>query len=66
MWVTRLRQWYCGLRFGHAYLDVFETQKWSLTCTNCGHQTPGWALRQPPPVMRPKVVRFRKRLRRIA
>jgi hypothetical protein len=47
-WLTRgamrARQAICGLQ-GHHPLLHFEKARLSLQCTSCGHETPGWDLR---------------------
>lgn len=66
-----MRQLYCGLH-GHDNLLHFETDRMSLECASCGHQTPGWALHETPrptirvrgdarrQVLRPHLVRQRR------
>lgn len=57
-----LRRLLCGLR-GHDVLPQFEPDRMFLRCVSCGHESPGWVLDGPTPApIRPKVVRFRKRL----
>ena len=41
-----LQQLMCGLR-GHHTVRHFERNRLSLQCLSCGHQTPGWILRDP-------------------
>jgi hypothetical protein len=42
--VTKVRQFICGLH-GHDALLHFEQGRMSLQCTSCGHETPGWDLK---------------------
>ena len=49
--VERLRQMYCGLH-GHDNLMHFEKQRVYLRCSSCGHESPGWMLKE----AEPKVV----------
>ena len=67
-----LRQAYCGLH-GHDSLLHFEKDRILLQCTSCGHETPGWELTEPRPVVsmraEPRAVLHRPRLvraRRVA
>jgi hypothetical protein len=69
-----VRQAYCGLH-GHDRLMHFEKDRMSLECASCGHETEGWALTEPRPIVRvsartqPRLVLRRPRLvgaRRIA
>ena len=46
-----IRQTYCGLH-GHDAMLHFEKDRMSLQCASCGHQTPGWELEAPRPVVR--------------
>lgn len=56
-----LRQFVCSLH-GHDRLLQYETDRLSLKCTTCGHQTPGWTLDAPKPrVLWAKYLRFRRR-----
>ena len=41
----QLRQFVCGLH-GHDSLMHFEQGRISLQCVSCGHQTPGWDIKQ--------------------
>ncbi len=41
----RVRQLYCGLH-GHDSLLQFEQDRMCLKCTSCGHESPGWEVRQ--------------------
>ena len=40
-----LRQVMCGLH-GHERLVQFERDRMFLRCVSCGHETPGWALKE--------------------
>jgi hypothetical protein len=44
--MTWMRQAICGLH-GHDSLLHFETDRMSLRCVSCGHESPGWELDQP-------------------
>ena len=46
--VDRMRQVYCGLH-GHDNLLQFGRERMYLKCTSCGHETPGWELREAVP-----------------
>ena len=46
--VERLRQMYCGLH-GHDNLMHFEKQRMYLRCSSCGHESPGWMLKEAEP-----------------
>ena len=66
------RQAYCGLH-GHDNLMHFEKERMYLECVSCGHETPGWELTEPRPVVsarvEPRAMLHRPRLvsaRRIA
>ena len=41
----QLRQFVCGLH-GHDSLMHFEQGRISLLCTSCGHESPGWEIKQ--------------------
>ena len=41
----QLRQFVCGLH-GHDALMHFEQGRISLLCASCGHETPGWEIKQ--------------------
>jgi hypothetical protein len=45
--VRRLYQLVCGLH-GHDALLHFGTDRVSLRCTSCGHETPGWNVKAGP------------------
>jgi hypothetical protein len=45
--IDRLRQAVCGLH-GHDTLVQFEQDRMFLRCVSCGHETPGWALKDIP------------------
>lgn len=49
--------------FGHDDRLKLEPCRISLECVTCGNESDGWSLALPPPPMRAKVIRFRKRLR---
>jgi hypothetical protein len=49
---TWIRQTYCALH-GHDRLLHFEKDRMSLRCSSCGHDSPGWELKEiPRPAMR--------------
>jgi len=41
----QLRQFVCGLH-GHDLLTHFEQGRISLLCASCGHETPGWEIKE--------------------
>ena len=41
----QLRQFVCGLH-GHDLLMHFEQGRISLLCASCGHETPGWEIKE--------------------
>ena len=43
----QFRQFVCGLH-GHDSLMHFEQGRISLLCASCGHETPGWDIKQSP------------------
>jgi len=43
----QLRQFMCGLH-GHDSLMHFEQGRISLLCASCGHETPGWDIKEAP------------------
>jgi hypothetical protein len=43
--VDRVRQMVCGLH-GHDSLLQFERDRMYLRCVSCGHETPGWELKE--------------------
>lgn len=47
-----LRQRFCGLFGGHDRLMHYEKDRLTLRCIACKHDTPGWQLTAPAPVMR--------------
>jgi len=58
----QLRQFMCGLH-GHDSLMHFEQGRISLLCASCGHETPGWEIKQKhatrtKPEPSPRVVRM--------
>lgn len=50
--VDRFRQMLCGFH-GHDSLLQFEQDRISLRCVSCGHETPGWDLRETPRAVTP-------------
>jgi hypothetical protein len=46
--IDRLRQVVCGLH-GHDTYVQFEQDRMFLRCVSCGHETPGWAIKEPTP-----------------
>ena len=46
--VDRVRQMVCGLH-GHDSLLQFERDRMYLRCVSCGHETPGWELKEEAP-----------------
>lgn len=71
-WLRRLLDWWepaiwwCSFR-GHDQFLKFAVDRLCLRCASCGHESPGWHLPTRLPVpLRPRVVRFRKRLRVVA
>jgi len=58
----QFRQFVCGLH-GHDSLMHFEQGRISLLCASCGHETPGWEIKQKhatrtKPEPSPRVVRM--------
>jgi hypothetical protein len=53
-----LRQVLCGLH-GHDRLVQFERNRMYMRCVSCGHETPGWTLKESkaPTPIRPAVRR---------
>lgn len=49
--LDRVRQALCGLH-GHDALMHFEQERMFLKCASCGHETPGWELNEPRPIVR--------------
>ncbi len=47
---TWIRQFTCGLG-GHDELLQFEAKRLSLVCVSCGHESPGWDVSGPQPVV---------------
>jgi hypothetical protein len=45
------RQMLCGLH-GHDSLLHFERDRMFLRCVSCGHETPGWEIKDTPPAAR--------------
>jgi hypothetical protein len=45
--MDKLRQAVCALH-GHDTLVQFERDRMFLRCVSCGHETPGWALKDIP------------------
>ena len=43
----QVRQFICGL-YGHDSLLHFEQGRLSLLCPSCGHETPGWDVKNAP------------------
>ena len=41
--VSRVGQWFCGMR-GHDSVLHFEGNRVMMRCTSCGHDTPGWEI----------------------
>jgi hypothetical protein len=37
-------QWWCGAVHGHALVYDFAPDRMAQRCTDCGWQSPGWAL----------------------
>ena len=48
--LDRARQVLCGLH-GHDTLLQFEHDRMFLRCVSCGHETPGWELKDEPPAV---------------
>ncbi len=46
--VTMAHQFVCGLH-GHDSLLHFERGRLSLKCLSCGHESPGWDIKQAEP-----------------
>lgn len=61
--LQRLGRFMCAMS-GHAQVLTFESQHMRLTCTHCGHVSPGWDLRQIRPKVRPLHLKDRSARRR--
>jgi hypothetical protein len=48
--IDKVRQAFCGLH-GHDDLLQFEQDRMFLKCVSCGHESPGWALTEAPPIV---------------
>jgi hypothetical protein len=48
--IDRMRQMLCGLH-GHDSLLQFEQDRMYLRCVSCGHETPGWELKETAPTL---------------
>jgi hypothetical protein len=48
--LDRVREVFCGLH-GHDALLQFEGDRMFLKCVSCGHETPGWELNEPRPIV---------------
>lgn len=45
-----VREAFCGLH-GHDNLLQFEEDRMFLKCVSCGHESPGWELNEPRPIV---------------
>ena len=50
--LDRVREAFCGLH-GHDSLLQFGTDRLFLKCVSCGHESPGWELKEPAPIAVP-------------
>ncbi len=50
--MDRVRQALCGLH-GHDSLLQFERDRMFLKCASCGHETPGWEIKDAAPTVTP-------------
>ena len=58
--IDRLRQVVCSLH-GHDTFLQFEQDRMFLRCVSCGHETPGWALKDALPSAKPARADVRQR-----
>jgi hypothetical protein len=45
-----IREAFCGLH-GHDAMVQFEQERMFLKCVSCGHESPGWELNEPRPIV---------------
>jgi hypothetical protein len=48
--LDRVREAFCGLH-GHDNMLQFEQDRMFLRCASCGHESPGWDLDEPRPIV---------------
>jgi len=48
--LDRVREAFCGIH-GHDEMLQFEQDRMCLRCVSCGHETPGWDLDEPRPIV---------------
>jgi len=48
--LDRVREAFCGMH-GHDNLLQFEQDRMFLRCASCGHESPGWDLDEPKPIV---------------
>ena len=48
--LDRVREAFCGLH-GHDSMLQFEEDRMFLKCASCGHESPGWELNEPRPIV---------------
>ena len=48
----RLRQWFCAVSSGHAFIMGIDGPRMYLICRHCFHETSGWELGGRPPRVR--------------
>jgi len=66
--MDRFRQMLCGLH-GHDAMLQFQQDRMFLRCVSCGHETPGWEVKEPTrvaaraearPVLQTQLISVRK------
>ena len=48
--LDRVREAFCGIH-GHDNMLQFEQDRMFLRCASCGHESPGWDLDEPRPIV---------------
>jgi hypothetical protein len=48
--MEHVKRLWCGLT-GHDTMMHFEKDRMSLVCGSCGHESPGWDLKEAPPTI---------------
>src|SRR3954469_2009198 len=48
--LDRVREAFCGMH-GHDNMLQFEQDRMFLRCASCGHESPGWDLDEPRPIV---------------
>ena len=53
--LTQVHRGWCAIR-GHELLLRFEPRRISLSCAECGWESPGWSLDRPTPIGRKSTI----------